>query len=401
MAPRGPSGEKFISGKYRVLGTLGQGGMGSVFEAVNDLIGRKVALKVISPQLAADPEFRTRFDREARAAALINHPGIVDVLDMGETDQGAPFIVMEYLKGINLRRLHRELGTLSAGEASAVICPVLEALAAAHAKGVVHRDLKPANIFISVEPQRAVKVLDFGISKFSSAGQRVTTAGTTLGTPAFMAPEQMIDGSSVGPQSDLYSVGAVLYLLLSGKAPFLGSTNQELAGQVLHEVPPWLGDVRPDLPPLLVQLVMQLLDKQPEQRPPNARVALEHLKTAAPPAPQGVFAVAERLTGTPTEARTVIDAPSLTPTPTTHSRPPQQQTVPSETAIEGVALTAAAPAPVERPAENRQWFVWAFLGIALASLGFTWLALAWKSMTDDEPAVSAPAPVAKPAVPTK
>jgi eukaryotic-like serine/threonine-protein kinase len=400
MAPRGPPGEKVISGKYRVLGTLGQGGMGSVFEAVNDSIGRKVALKVISPQLAADPEFRTRFDREARAAALINHPGIVDVLDMGETDQGAPFIVMEYLKGINLRRLHRELGTLSPGEASAVMCPVLEALAAAHAKGVVHRDLKPANIFISVEPQRAIKVLDFGISKFSSAGQRVTAAGATLGTPAFMAPEQMMDGSSVGPESDLYSVGAVLYLLLSGKAPFLGSTNHELAAQVLHQAPPWLGDVRPDLPPLLVQLVTQLLDKRPDSRSPNARVALEHLKAAAPPTPQSVFAVAERLTGTPTEARTVIDAPSLTPTPTTHSRPPQQS-VQLETTIEGVAVTAAAPEPDEKPAENRQWWIWAFLGIALASLGFTWLALAWKSMTDDEPALSAPAPAAKPAVPAK
>ena len=292
---RPPTNEVVISGKYRVTGALGKGGMGKVYEAVNDAIGRKVALKLIDPSLHDSPEFMKRFELEAKAAALINHPGIVDVLDMGTTEQGWPFIVMEYLQGVTLRALLRAVGRFSPQEAAAVMLPVLDALGAAHAAGVVHRDLKPANIFIAVKPQAVVKILDFGISKFGSLGQRMTNAGTSMGTPAFMAPEQMLDGSSVGPAADLYSVGTLLYLLLSGHPPFEAATDSELSARVLTGEHKPLKSVRDDVPAELSGLIDRLLQKDPGLRPTNAGLVAQLLREAAEPTPDTVFDSVRRM----------------------------------------------------------------------------------------------------------
>jgi serine/threonine-protein kinase len=255
-----------IAGKYRIVGTLGQGGMGSVYEAVNDAVGKRVAVKLLNANLADNPEFGRRFELEARAAALINHPGIVDVLDFGRDADGSPYIVMEHLQGLTVRALQRAVGPLRAGLATAIVAPALEALAAAHDAGVVHRDLKPANLFLSLQPTQSVRILDFGISKFSLGGEGVTQTGTTLGTPAYMSPEQLLDGRTVGPAADLYSMGAVLYSLLAGRPPFEADSDFAMVAQVLS---------KPHRPVALVP--------RPRFRPRRTRrpAAVEGARTAA------------------------------------------------------------------------------------------------------------------------
>ncbi|MDP1920585.1 MAG: protein kinase [Myxococcales bacterium] len=285
-----------IAGKYRVVGTLGQGGMGSVYEAINDAVGKRVAIKLLDASLADHPEFARRFELEAKAAALIDHPGIVDVLDMGQTDEGVPFIVMEHLHGITMRTLSKTDGALSSGQASAMMAPVLDALASAHAAGVVHRDLKPANIFLVVKPSPSVRILDFGISKFGgSDGAGMTKTGATLGTPAYMAPEQLRSGRNAGPASDLYAVGATLYALLTGHPPFEAESDFALVARVLTEAHRPLAELRPDLPPALTTLVDALLDKEPSTRPSDARQVRDALLDAAAPNEQAVFARAAQL----------------------------------------------------------------------------------------------------------
>ena len=306
-----------ILGKYRITGTLGQGGMGSVYEAVNDSIGRRVALKLLDAKLANHPEFAKRFELEARASAMIDHPGIVDVLDYGRTETDVPFIVMEHLQGLTLRILQKRMGKFSPGQASAIIAPVLDALAAAHEAGVIHRDLKPANIFIAVRPTPGVKILDFGISKFRSSGTGMTQTGTTMGTPAFMAPEQVKDGRDVGPHSDLYAVGAVLYSLLTGHPPFEADSDFALVARVLTDTHrPTLVE-RPDVPAKLARLVDGLLSKDKTTRPTDARQVRKELLALAPVDNETIFAKVTELTPkTRTQSLPELTPPSAPPKPT-------------------------------------------------------------------------------------
>jgi serine/threonine-protein kinase len=202
--------------------------------------------------------------------------------------------------------------------------------------------------------------LDFGISKFRTEGARVTAAGTTLGTPAFMAPEQLADGSAVGPQADLYAVGAMLYVVLTGKPLFKAATNAELDAQVLTATPRPIIELRPDLPPALAQLITQLLEKSPEARPASARQTLALLKAAAPPTPERVFEVATQLTtGGPPEPKTMIDLPSSITGPT----------LDLPTAAQREAVTSAPRAP-------RRPLALIALAIALVSLVVVWLLVA-------------------------
>jgi serine/threonine-protein kinase len=241
----------------------------------------------------SNPETLQRFELEGKAAALIGHPGIVDVFDMGRTDDGAPYMVMEYLQGINLSELKHALGRFTVDATLSTMVPVLEALGAAHQAGVVHRDLKPANIFISVKPQRGIKVLDFGVSKFLNVGQRMTVVGTWLGTPAYMAPEQMMDGSTVGPSSDLYSVGAVLYAMLTGHQPFEGGTPQEMMVKALRTAPRPVISWRPEVPEGLSRVIDRLLEKSPDARPKSAREVLQDLRAFGPKHTTAIFDAAD------------------------------------------------------------------------------------------------------------
>lgn len=271
-----------FAGKYLIDGVLGKGGMGAVYSATNKAIGRRVAIKVLIADLADRDDVLKRFELEARAAAVINHPGIVDVLDMGETDDGEPFIVMEYLEGATLKAVYKKHGVFTPAEAVGIISPLLDALAAAHTANVIHRDIKPANIFLCTRPQRLVKLLDFGISRFGQS-TGLTHSGTAVGTPKYMAPEQVLGQKTLGPGADVYSVGAVLYELLGGRAPYDADSDIATLAKLLKEVHDPLGTVRPDLPAKLCAFVDSLLVKEPERRPRDATKVKEALQALAKP----------------------------------------------------------------------------------------------------------------------
>ncbi|MFZ5441383.1 MAG: serine/threonine-protein kinase [Myxococcota bacterium] len=306
-----------IGDKYQLVRPIGQGGMGAVWEAVNDAVGKRVAIKLLEPSLAKQPEFMRRFELEAQASALIDHPDIVDVLDTGTTEWGAPFMVMEFLQGITLRQLIKRFKQVTLGQAVAALAPVLDALGAAHEAGIIHRDLKPANIFLAVKPRPAVKVLDFGISKFQQS-DGMTKTGVTLGTPAYMAPEQVRDSRTAGRQADLYSVGAMLYAMLSGRAPFEGDSDLAIVAQVLTETPPPLRQLNPELPDELYELVDALLSKDPKHRPASAPEVRELLRAMAPPDEAWLFSRVRELT--PTESKAALKVPLERPVSRSGSR---------------------------------------------------------------------------------
>ena len=260
-----------INGKYSVEKTLGIGGMGAVYCALHVEIGRRVAIKLLNPSLVQNDEMLARFRREAKAAAIIGHPGIVDVYDIGTAEDGSPFIVMEYLDGVTLSQQIKSKGRLPVHEAIGYACEVLDALQAAHKAGIVHRDLKPGNIFIT-ERTRIVKVLDFGISKFHGMDEDLglTKTGVSMGTPLYMSPEQIRDTRLAGSPSDLYAVGAILYRSLSGKPPFQAETYGQMIAKVLTETHVPLDELIPEVPAPIARVVDRLLAKVPELRPRDA-----------------------------------------------------------------------------------------------------------------------------------
>jgi serine/threonine-protein kinase len=287
---------RVVGGRYRLGDVLGRGGMATVYDGVDERLGRPVAVKVLRAELAARPEVRERFDVEARAAALLCHPNVVAVYDSG-ADGGGPWIVMERLPGETLADRLRA-GPLAPAEACRVAADVLAALGAAHAAGVLHRDVKPGNILIAADGR--AKVADFGIAKTAEAafGGDVTITGTLLGTPAYLAPER-IDGQPATPQSDLYAVGVVLYEALSGRRPFAGDTPVATAYNVQHaEAPPLTG-----VDPALAAAVAGAMSRDPALRPASAEamaaslgVAPETLVlTLSPPADETVVLERSRL----------------------------------------------------------------------------------------------------------
>jgi serine/threonine-protein kinase len=264
-----------VGGKYRLVRLLGRGGMGAVYEAENTWTRRRVAMKLLRPEYARDKEALRRFMQEAQSASQIAHPHIIDVLDLGlENSDGSLYMVQELLQGEDLRARLKAAGKLPATEALAVMVPILGALAAAHEHGVVHRDIKPENIFLTKESTGRVmpKLIDFGVSKVLEPGQTgaQTGAGTALGTPRYMAPEQLRGEPDVDARADVWSVGVVLYELLSGGNPFEAPTAFGSANRVLNET------VAP-LPGLLGEIVSKTMQPLKRGRPANARELLQEV----------------------------------------------------------------------------------------------------------------------------
>ncbi|MBI2897316.1 MAG: serine/threonine protein kinase [Deltaproteobacteria bacterium] len=263
---------KIISGKYLVLGRLGTGGMGTIYDCENVAVGRKVALKVLNPLHKARAEAVGRFEREARAAARIGHPNIIDVLDLGRTDDGVPYIVMERLSGEDLFALLDRSGPLQPALAIDIIGQVLGALGAAHAAGIVHRDLKPDNVFLARRGPRAdfVKVLDFGVAKFHDAAlgetRRLTRDGSVLGTPSYMSPEQAAGSRDIDARSDLYSVGALLYEMLSGTLAYEGENYNEVIAAIITREPRPLREVAPWVTEGLAAVISRAMARDPNAR---------------------------------------------------------------------------------------------------------------------------------------
>jgi serine/threonine protein kinase len=257
--------------RYHLLEPLGEGGMATVYLAFDTRLERRVALKVIRTDYSTDSQFLKRFDREARVLARLSHPHIVQVLDVGE-HAGMPYVVMEYLAGGTLKaRIGRPL---LPGEAGALLAPIARALAHAHRQGIVHRDVKPANILLT--PDGTPKLSDFGIAKiFERPGSTdLTASGVGVGTPDYMAPEQWLGQSS--PQSDIYSLGVVLYELLAGRRPFAADTPVAVLLKHINDPLPNPRPYAPDLPEAAVQVLWRALAKKPEAR----YAAMEEFATA-------------------------------------------------------------------------------------------------------------------------
>jgi len=264
-------------GQYRVLAKLGQGGMGAVYSAEHAVLGKQVALKVLLPEMSQKGDNLQRFFNEAKAASRVAHPGIRDVYDMGETEDGSAYIVMQLLHGESLgKRLKR--GPLAIEIAIALARQIAGGLHAAHQAGIVHRDMKPDNIFLVRDPDIAIgeraKILDFGIAKLrDTTGASFTNTDLIMGTPTFMAPEQCRGVRDVGPQADLYALGCVLFAMVTGRPPF----REELIGDILaaHMLrpPPRLRSLVPSAPEGLEEIVDRMLAKHPQDRQPS----LEHV----------------------------------------------------------------------------------------------------------------------------
>lgn len=274
-----------LGDRYTLLAVLGTGGMATVWRARDEMLGREVAVKVLSPQHAADPEFLARFEREARHAAAVSHPRLVTVFDCG-VESGTPFIVMELVAGRTLRQVLDETGVLPPGQAVTVAAVVCEGLEAAHAAGLVHRDITPANIVLNGGD---VKILDFGIARADGA-RAATATGTVLGTAAYLSPEQA-SGQPSGPQSDLYSLGCVLFEMLAGRPPFTADSTVGLAYRQVHDDPGPPSALRPGVPAGLDRVTALLLAKDPAARPPGAAAARAALLAVLSPAGNGGTAV--------------------------------------------------------------------------------------------------------------
>ncbi|HEX7667968.1 MAG TPA: serine/threonine-protein kinase, partial [Polyangiaceae bacterium] len=275
-----------VAGKYRVDKVLGVGGMGIVVAAHHLQLDERVALKFLLPDALANAEAVARFAREARAAVKIKSEHVARVSDVGTLENGAPYMVMEYLDGKDLSVWLEERGRLPIDQAVDFVLQACEAIAEAHGLGIVHRDLKPANLFVirRADAQLSVKVLDFGISKMRDLGgsgsdMSMTKTTAVMGSPLYMSPEQMESSRNVDARSDIWALGIILYELITGKLAFLGDTMPELVVKILTTTPAPLRNIRPDAPPGLQEVILKCLEKDRTKRYANvgelARALLE------------------------------------------------------------------------------------------------------------------------------
>jgi predicted Ser/Thr protein kinase len=250
-----------ITGRYELIELVGKGGMSSVWQSHDRLLDRTVAIKVLHEQFATDDEYVERFRREARSVAQLSHPNIVTVIDRGE-DESRQFIVFEFVDGENLKQLIRRTGPLPVRDAIQMALQMARALSFAHSRGLVHRDVKPQNVLLNDDGQ--AKMTDFGIAR-SVDVQGVTITGTVLGTSEYISPEQA-RGEQVNALSDVYSLGVVLYELLTGSVPFTGENFVAVALKHVHEPPPNVLELRPDAPPRVAMAVERAMAKNPADR---------------------------------------------------------------------------------------------------------------------------------------
>ena len=278
-----------VLGSYRITGELSSGGMGTVYLARHELLGRAAAVKLLRPDLTVNAELVTRFFNEAKAATAIRHPGIIEVFDFGYTDDGRAYLVMEFLDGESLAARIAARGRLSEVEAAQIARGIASALTAAHQQGIVHRDLKPDNVFLVPDPDlpggERPKILDFGIAKLADpaglpANVRHTATGVLMGTPLYMAPEQARAAGEIDHRADLYSLGCILYELLVGEPPFVAVGAGEIIALQLFAKPTPPSERLAEISPAMEQIVMRLLDKEPDARFQSAAAVSDALAAA-------------------------------------------------------------------------------------------------------------------------
>jgi eukaryotic-like serine/threonine-protein kinase len=369
-----------FDGRYRILRKLGAGGMANVYLAEDEELGRRVAIKILNDRYANDELFIERFRREAKSAAGLSHPNIVSIYDRGQAE-GTYYIAMEVIEGRSLKELILTRGPLPIGQAIAYTLEMLEALRFAHRHGIIHRDIKPHNILIG----ERLKVTDFGIAR--AGASQMTEAGSIMGTAQYLSPEQA-RGAPVTASSDLYSIGIVLYEMLTGKVPFTGDSAIEIAMKHLNELPKPPSKIRPEIPEELDQVVLRALAKAPEDRYQTAEEFAEDLhrvEAGLPLAPETTEAATAILTA-PTAAiggTTEVLAEEATrvaaPRPATPAQPP-----------------AYRPPYMydEPPPKRRRWVPWLLVALLLAAAGFA----GWYVFTQIQEQLEASQPVAVPNV---
>jgi len=275
---------EIVADKYRVERLIGEGGMGVVVAATHLQLDTVVALKLLPESSTSDPVLVERFVREARAAAKLRSDHVTKVLDVGKLQSGAPFMVMEYLEGANLADVLAAGGRLEPAVACDYVLQACEAVAEAHAHGIVHRDLKPENLYLTTRVGGAgmVKVLDFGVSKTTAVAGSLTTTKAVVGSPMYMAPEQMRSSRVADPRSDVWALGVVLYELLTERCPFEAESLPELCLKISRDTHRPIFELRPELAPELVAVVDRCLQKDPAQRYANAAELASALEPFAP-----------------------------------------------------------------------------------------------------------------------
>jgi TolB-like protein len=274
-------------GHYQVVGKIGAGGMGVVWRASDTKLGRDVALKVLPAEMTTDPDRIERFQREARALAALDHPGIVTVYSVEHTE-GVHFLTMQLVEGQPLDRIIPAEG-LPLERIVTIATALAEALSAAHERGIVHRDLKPSNVMVSSDGR--VKVLDFGLAKVSEPGTEpeatvshvLTQAGAVMGTMPYMSPEQ-VSGRPVDQRTDVFALGVILYEMATGRRPFHGASSAELVSAIMRDTPAGVADLRADVPPALARVIGRCLEKDPRKRMQTARDVGNELADLAPSA---------------------------------------------------------------------------------------------------------------------
>ncbi|WP_170201678.1 serine/threonine-protein kinase [Actinocorallia herbida] len=331
----GPSVGRELGGRYRLESLIGRGGMGQVWRAIDQRLRRAVAVKVLPTEIAVAEGGLARFEREAEATAALQHPGITVVFDIGQDEDGLTYLVMELLEGEDLRTvLGRYPDGMPVPRAVELALQLADALATAHAQGIVHRDIKPANLFVLKDGR--LKLLDFGIAGLTVEATRLTRDGGSLGTPLYMAPEQF-RGDPADFRSDLYALGGVLHELLTGRPPFASETG--LPGLLyahLNEPPPRVRSRRPEVPEGLEDLVLALLAKSVDQRPPSAAAVASYLREL--PREGAPTGGAFPSPAPPPSAGASTPPPPQFPAPTMPPQPPARGWEPSTALTVGAVL---------------------------------------------------------------
>ena len=366
--------ERVFGGRYRIVRHLARGGMAEVYVAEDQLLNRIVALKVLFSELARDEAFVERFRREARAAASLNHHNIVSVYDFGGEDDSW-FIVMEYVEGRTLRDIIRDEGPMDPARSAQLASEVAAALAAAHAQGIVHRDVKPANVLIAAGTG-TVKVADFGIARAANVLQGLTMPGTVLGTASYLSPEQA-SGGVVDHRSDIYSLGMVLYEMLTGKAPFTGDSPVAIAYQQLKATAPPPSTQNARVPRALDAVVMKAMSKDPAARQGSAQELREELLAV------------DRAVGDPDATAAIVPPMAAAGESTTVLAGSSTSVLPPVAQEHRVERVAAAPVPPDVYRRRRAAVIAAVALVALAIIAF----LVLSSGDDDRGTVAVPSVV--------
>jgi serine/threonine protein kinase len=367
-----------LDGKYQIVRFIGEGGMGTVYEALHAVVGRRFAVKFLHSELAQQEEILERFKREARTAGALESENIASVVDFGLAPDGIPFIVMELLVGEDLACFLAREGALPVVRAVNLIIQVCRGLDAAHAAGIVHRDLKPENQFVCRRGDGSdlVKILDFGIAKLSLAGvdgpaASITRTGSTMGTPFYMSPEQARGAKEVDHRADIYGLGVILFEALTGQKPHPGDSYNAILYHILTQPPTLVTSLRSGLPPDLVDVLQRALSTDPDQRPASA---MELARALAPYAGRQV---------TPINSQFELRV--------TRERAVRQEDVPNSAAT-------FAPTPIMSRPRKRPWLLAVGALVVVGGVCAFWL-LHRNSVSVSTPERVSPAPLAEPAVP--